>query len=372
MVARSAAAKATAAADALLAWLRDQYGPAAPLREAGAAAGHPEEDAIESSARGDVPSPNAPCPQDGDPAALRSRSTAPAVPGVARSDAHVSADTASGAMCPPHTDWLHHRLAITGPVGQLAAFRAAAAGAGIIPWQFDCDRLEEDFFHTLVSPPGLSGPPARPGSLILPGSPTLQQRGVSVAGARVLAGQLREAVARRHEMAALRVGRSQACPFDLHALVPVPDAVLRLGPADPAALAWLWEHWGTTQALRHVAEDGGSGRPRRRRTGEGAGEASAASPGEERGGGRTGFPGSASEEAAGGHRQLVWPYSRGCVWQRRARWRLRHDCDAGDLGPIACVVATTAKQVDDAMRGAVGRAPTAAHGGGLLFTPAKR
>jgi hypothetical protein len=47
---------------------------------------------------------------------------------------------------------------------------------------------------------------------------------------------------------------SQACPFDLHALVPVIDEVLQLGPDDPAALAWLWEHWGTTQPLRHVAE----------------------------------------------------------------------------------------------------------------------
>ena len=51
------------------------------------------------------------------------------------------------------------------------------------------------------------------------------------------------------------MGVSQACPFDLHALVPVHDHVLRLGPDDPTALAWLWEHWGTTQSLRHVAED---------------------------------------------------------------------------------------------------------------------
>ena len=34
---------------------------------------------------------------------------------------------------------------------------------------------------------------------------------------------------------------------------PVPADLLRLGPDDPAALAWLWTHWGTTQALRHVA-----------------------------------------------------------------------------------------------------------------------
>jgi hypothetical protein len=35
----------------------------------------------------------------------------------------------------------------------------------------------------------------------------------------------------------------------------VTDQVLRLGPDDPVALHWLCEHWGTTQPLRHVAED---------------------------------------------------------------------------------------------------------------------
>jgi hypothetical protein len=73
-----------------------------------------------------------------------------------------------------------------------------------------------------------------------------------VAGARILADQLRTAVARRHDLAVARVGRSLACPFDLQSLVPVPADLLRLGPDDPAALAWLWAHWGTTQALRHV------------------------------------------------------------------------------------------------------------------------
>jgi hypothetical protein len=136
-----------------------------------------------------------------------------------------------------HTDWLHHRLTITGAADRLAALRRAAAGAGIIPWQIDLDRMEEDVFHLLVAPP-------RP-----------QLRTLSVAGARVLAGQLHEAVGRRHEHAVAHVGVSQACPFDLHALVPVIDEVLQLGPDDPAAFALLWEHWDTTQPLRHVAED---------------------------------------------------------------------------------------------------------------------
>ena len=66
---------------------------------------------------------------------------------------------------------------------------------------------------------------------------------------------MRAAAARRHALAIGRVGHSHACPFDLHALVPVPDAILRRGPDDPQALDWLWTHWGTTQTLRHVAED---------------------------------------------------------------------------------------------------------------------
>ena len=32
----------------------------------------------------------------------------------------------------------------------------------------------------------------------------------------------------------------------------VPPEILALGPTDPAALAWLTEHWGTTDRLRKV------------------------------------------------------------------------------------------------------------------------
>ncbi len=59
-------------------------------------------------------------------------------------------------------------------------------------------------------------------------------------------------VARRHDFAIARVDHSLACPFDLQSLVPVPADVLGLGTDDPAAPAWLWTHWGTAQALRHV------------------------------------------------------------------------------------------------------------------------
>jgi hypothetical protein len=139
-----------------------------------------------------------------------------------------------------HTDWLHHRLLITGPAADLAHLRAAAAGAGTIPWHLDFDRMEEDLFHLLIAPP------ARASAL------TSASRSLSLAGARILTGQLRAAAARRHALAVARVGHSKACPFDLHTLVPVPDAILWRGPDDPEALDWLWAHWGTTQTLRQV------------------------------------------------------------------------------------------------------------------------
>lgn len=142
-----------------------------------------------------------------------------------------------------HTDWLYHRLRVTGPATDLAGLRTAAAGAGTIPWQRDGDRMEEDLFHLLVAPP-------TPAAALRP-----PQRTLSVTGARILAGQLRAAAAQRQALAVARVGSSRACPFDLHALVPVPAAVLACGPDDPAALAWLWQHWGTTHPLRHVAAD---------------------------------------------------------------------------------------------------------------------
>ena len=91
--------------------------------------------------------------------------------------------------------------------------------------------------------------------LLLAAPPAPQRRRLSLAGARTLAGQLRDAAERRHGAAVARVGHSRACALDLHALVPVPDDVLCLGPDHPEALAWLWAHWGTTAALRHVAAE---------------------------------------------------------------------------------------------------------------------
>ena len=77
---------------------------------------------------------------------------------------------------------------MAGPFGVLADFQAAAGGAGTVPWRLDLDRMEEDLFLMLAAPP----------------SP--QRRRLSLAGARVLSSQLRNAAERRHRAAVARVG----------------------------------------------------------------------------------------------------------------------------------------------------------------------
>ena len=217
----SAAGKATEAADALLGWLEGQatrgttsFSSAPP--GTGIAADRTEDAASEPHA---------------DPLVVSLRGEAESF--LNRQAASLAVEMHQ-TMRLPTPDWLHHRLTISGSAADVGRFRRAAAGAGIIPWHFDLERMEEGYFHLLVGP---------------------EQRSLSVAGARIFARQLRDAVGRRHDLATARVGHSQACPFDLHALLPVPTEILLFGPDEPRALAWLWEHWGTTEALRHVAEE---------------------------------------------------------------------------------------------------------------------
>jgi len=134
----------------------------------------------------------------------------------------------------PHTDWLRHGLIVTGPAEEVATFQTAASGTGSIPWVSpDLDLLEEDRVMALVHPPDGSA-------------------GLSLAGARALARQLRSAIDTNQQRVVAAVGRVRDCPFDLHALRPVPDPILHLGPDDPASLAWLRTHWGVVQPLRNV------------------------------------------------------------------------------------------------------------------------
>jgi hypothetical protein len=141
------------------------------------------------------------------------------------------------AIEPPAADlagWTHGRLLVSGPAKSLAAFRAAARGPGITPWQTDYDRIEEDAFHLALQVPSA-------------------ERGLSTEGCRRLARQYREAVEVHHARAAACAEQArQICPLDLHALIPVPGPILALGPAHPQALAWCAGHWGVT-ALRRVS-----------------------------------------------------------------------------------------------------------------------
>jgi hypothetical protein len=122
-----------------------------------------------------------------------------------------------------HTDWLRNTLAVSGPTEELARFRAAAAGAGVIPWALDLAALKEEFLLPMAAPE--YGVPA-----------------ISLAGAKLLARRLREAVALNHQRALARMSTDRSCPFDLHRLLPVPSALLRLGPEEAGSRAWLGRH----------------------------------------------------------------------------------------------------------------------------------
>jgi hypothetical protein len=140
----------------------------------------------------------------------------------------------SDSLALRHTDWLRHVLIVTGPADDMATFQTAVSGLGAIPWLSpDLDLLGEDRVMALVYPPDGTA-------------------GLSLAGARALARQLRGAIETNQQRAAAAVGRVHTCPFDLHALRPVSDRLLHLRPDDTASTAWLRGHWGVVQALRHV------------------------------------------------------------------------------------------------------------------------
>lgn len=140
-------------------------------------------------------------------------------------------DTAVRA--PDTGGWLYCHLTVHGPAAAVDAFAMAARGSGVVPWELDFAAIEEDIFNLAASLPA-------------------DVRHLSLPGCRILARQFREKVEQRQARAALRVGSSRACPFDLQALLPVPWSILHLGPSHPQSLAWLSEHWGLRDAPRHV------------------------------------------------------------------------------------------------------------------------
>jgi hypothetical protein len=139
-----------------------------------------------------------------------------------------------GILCLPNPEWLPHQLTVLGPGADLTDFRAAARGPGFLPWSCDYQRWGEDWTNQLLTRCSRS-------------------RELSAHGARWLAREAR-ALIEGLDLAAADRSADATCPLDLHALVPLPAALLRLGPEEPAVIAWLWEHWGTTWMLRRVQE----------------------------------------------------------------------------------------------------------------------
>jgi len=166
------------------------------------------------------------------PAAVSPPVSQPRRGGPAGGDtAHAGAIDA--VLCLPNPDWLAHRLTVSGPMATLAALQNAAAGPGVVPWRSGLAEAAESWFNRMMAVPA-------------------QARGISVSGAHHLAEQLRDALAARRALPGDRA-HVRACPLDLHALIPLPEALLERGPDDPRAIAWLWAHWGTTWPLRHVS-----------------------------------------------------------------------------------------------------------------------
>ena len=148
---------------------------------------------------------------------------APPIPNA--QPAGASGDVAERGRDVGRPDWLANLLTVSGPAGEVARFRAAACGTNAAPWQLDLDAEEARLFAPMAG---------------------------GGAEARMLARQLREVIAARHERVLARWHEVGRCPLDLHRLIPIPDRVLRLGEDDPAAQDWLRAHWGTTFPLRHA------------------------------------------------------------------------------------------------------------------------
>ena len=131
-------------------------------------------------------------------------------------------------------DWLQQTLTVTGPARDLATLRDAAIGSGRIPWHLDLRTSEEDWANRLMAV-------------------DITQGQLSPRELRILTRALRDAVETRASRQEGRA-RDRACPFDLHALVPIPVDLLARGPDHPDVSRWLWENWGTTWPLRSVED----------------------------------------------------------------------------------------------------------------------
>ena len=126
-------------------------------------------------------------------------------------------------------DHVCSRLEVSGEPQCLYEFVNAAAGPGFLDWEIDWyGAFDEAFGRSLIG-----------------GAPSL---GAAAAVGHKLTDRSWHRVGAARRAAELDPRR---CPFDLGALIPVPDAVLRRGYRG-AGEAWLWQHWGVGAPLRHV------------------------------------------------------------------------------------------------------------------------
>ena len=126
-------------------------------------------------------------------------------------------------------DHVWSRLEVSGDRTLLYDFVNAAAGPGFLDWEIDWYRIYEDAY----------------GSSLLGGAPSL---GAASMVAHAITDRSWHRVGDARRAAKLDPTR---CPFDLNALIPVPEAVLRRGYRG-AGEAWLWQHWGVGSPLRQV------------------------------------------------------------------------------------------------------------------------
>lgn len=136
-------------------------------------------------------------------------------------------------------DWLLNLLKVSGPAGEVARFRKAARGTGGVPWHLDLDHEEARIFAPMAA---------------------------AGAEARMLARQIREILAARHDRVLTRWAERGLCPLDLHRLIPIPEHILQLGEDDPSSQEWLRTHWGTSRTPRavRIREEGADRRLRRK------------------------------------------------------------------------------------------------------------
>ena len=144
----------------------------------------------------------------------------------------------------PHPDWLYHHLRVTGAPAEVAAFRAAAAGAGVIPW---AARPRPGGGGLVPSAGGAAGAAAaqpQPGGLPHPRRPAARRRrGAAAPGGGAGGGQPglparpAPAAARPRPAAAARAGAAGDPGLALGALGHHPGAARRGGAAGARAAA---------------------------------------------------------------------------------------------------------------------------------------